>query len=363
MNDIADVLRYEGAEKTLEVHFQAADRKIGTLRELPQQIWDDILDYARCQILSKTSGTSLDAYVLSESSLFIYDWKICLKTCGKTTLLKCLHPLFQVVEKNLGARADWFRYSRKNFCFPSDQIFPHNSFDEEVQFCLETCPLFLGTAHVFGDILSDHFNVFYAQRVENFKHPKLLLNPHKLSYFDKKLSNHNQETLINIMMYDMDRKVAEHFYLQQSETAEDAVTRATDESGISALLQSFNQVVLDPYMFSPCGYSLNAILQDDYYATIHITPEDNFSYASFETNFPVSSYQVLLQKVLNVFEPNKCIVTIFSDNLQAKEELRCFEKKPCFTRITYSSARISNVFFAEMSTFKRRDSDPTVSIS
>lgn len=49
--------------------------------------------------------------------------------------------------------------------------------------------------------------------------------------------------------------------------------------------------------------------------TIHITPQQEFSYVSFETNVPQSSYKELVTKVLKTFQPEKCVVTIFSNEV------------------------------------------------
>lgn len=53
------------------------------------------------------------------------------------------------------------------------------------------------------------------------------------------------------------------------------------------------------------------------YYTIHVTPEESHSYASFESNVPLSGknleigLQALVSKVVNIFEPGKFTVTIF----------------------------------------------------
>ena len=48
------------------------------------------------------------------------------------------------------------------------------------------------------------------------------------------------------------------------------------------------------------------------YVTIHITPEPDFSYVSFESNVPASSYLKIVTNILNTFNPGKFILTIFA---------------------------------------------------
>ena len=43
--------------------------------------------------------------------------------------------------------------------------------------------------------------------------------------------------------------------------------------------------------------------------TIHITPEKEFSYVSFESNIQQSSYLDVIARVLETFRPGKFIVT------------------------------------------------------
>jgi S-adenosylmethionine decarboxylase len=124
---------FEGPEKTLEVCFRNKNEegpamvKPGEragLRKLSRDDLSRICARARCTILSHVSNQYLDAYVLSESSLFIYPYMLVLKTCGTTTLLRCIALLIDF-GRRLGLEIDWVGYSRKNFNFPGDQAFPH----------------------------------------------------------------------------------------------------------------------------------------------------------------------------------------------------------------------------------------------
>lgn len=47
--------------------------------------------------------------------------------------------------------------------------------------------------------------------------------------------------------------------------------------------------------------------------TIHITPEPEFSYVSFESNIAASSYNDLIKRVIDTFKPGKFIVTVFAN--------------------------------------------------
>ena len=158
---------FEGAEKVLEIDFverELQDR--GTSEDVPahdhrakgadagmravsRREWDAILELAQCQILTHESNNFLDSYVLSESSLFVYSHKIVLKTCGTTTLLRCIPALLAAAAK-FGLVVEWISFTRKDFLFPKRQAFPHTSFDEEVKFLLAHFPE--GSAYVLGPI-------------------------------------------------------------------------------------------------------------------------------------------------------------------------------------------------------------------
>lgn len=51
--------------------------------------------------------------------------------------------------------------------------------------------------------------------------------------------------------------------------------------------------------------------------TIHITPEPEFSYVSFECNVSETSYDEIIRRVLNTFKPGKFVVTMFANKQSA----------------------------------------------
>ncbi|XP_032772395.1 S-adenosylmethionine decarboxylase proenzyme-like [Rattus rattus] len=96
----------------------------------------------------------------------------------------------------------------------------------------------------------------------------------------------------------------DQFFMEDGVTAKDVI----HESGISDLIPDS---VIDPTLFNPCDYSMNGMKLDGTYWIIHITPEPEFSYVSFETNLSQTSYDDLIRKVVEVFKPGKFVTTLF----------------------------------------------------
>jgi S-adenosylmethionine decarboxylase len=313
--------QFEGPEKTLEVCFRRKDgqgmddmsssyahEKAG-LRLLQRHELDQICKRAHCTILSSISNQYLDAYVLSESSLFVYNYMIIIKTCGTTTLLRCLALVIEL-GRRLGLELDWVGYSRKNFNFPDDQCFPHGSFTQELEYLYghkKLCDKLDGNGYTLGPITDDHWFVFVADQTVRSK-PEL-----------------DNDRVLNIMMFDIDPDVADIFYYNkyaprgEDETEDEAVRRISFEqtkaAGIDALCPG---ALFDPRAFEPCGYSMNAVLYKSYY-TMHITPEEGSSYASFETNQKLASYTALISNVVRSFKPRRFIMTMMADEGALKE--------------------------------------------
>jgi len=316
---------FEGPEKTLEVVFRRDDehhdatigevsgipladpeapiQRVG-LRRMDRDDLDRICSRARCTILSSLSNRYLDAYVLSESSLFVYPYMLVLKTCGTTTLLRCIATLIEI-GRRLGLEIDWVGYSRKNFNFPGDQAFPHQSFHQELDYLYShrnLCERLDGNGYTLGPVNGDHWFVFVADHTIRARALEI-----------------DTDRVLNIMMFDIDENVAKLFtygeYLQGdgSETKEEEVRRISKEqttsSGINALCPG---ALIDARSFEPCGYSMNAVLFRSY-TTIHITPESGSSYASFETNQKVGSYKSLVSNVIRTFRPKRFVMTLMAD--------------------------------------------------
>ncbi|KAL5581094.1 hypothetical protein UlMin_013536 [Ulmus minor] len=126
---------FEGFEKRLEITFCEPpifkDPKGLGLRNLTRPQIDSIIDSACCTIVAQLSNSEFDSYVLSESSLFIFPFKIIIKTCGTTKLLSAIPPILQLAD-SLSLFVFSVKYSRGTFIFPNAQPSPHRSFAEEV---------------------------------------------------------------------------------------------------------------------------------------------------------------------------------------------------------------------------------------
>lgn len=84
-------------------------------------------------------------------------------------------------------------------------------------------------------------------------------------------------------MFDMDPTVASIFYQGENGLTGKEMTMKAE---IATLCPG---ATIDEAAFTPCGYSMNAVLHDAYF-TIHITPEPQCSYVSFETNTSLGKY-------------------------------------------------------------------------
>lgn len=110
---------FEGSEKRLEVDFFPTAGS--GLRSLNRSQLDQLLDNAGCCIVSDRHNEQFDAYVLSESSLFVFPHKMVLKTCGTTKILHAI-PLLLQMAASTGCSPRRCKYSRASFLYPEHQV-------------------------------------------------------------------------------------------------------------------------------------------------------------------------------------------------------------------------------------------------
>ncbi|CAL1390777.1 unnamed protein product [Linum trigynum] len=300
----ASAIGFEGYEKRLEIsfhepRFDSYDHDGGglltNLRDLSQSQWEKILEPAQCTIVDTLSNDFLDSYVLSESSLFVYPFKLIIKTCGTTKLLLSIPVILETVPLDVRT----VRYTRGTFLCPGAQLFPHRSFSEEVSFLdghfrrqlgLQTQACILGSPDE-----TQQWHVYSAMSTTQHRHDDGIVAP---TY------------TLEMCMTGLNAKRANVFYKTRSSSG----TEMTENSGIREILPGSE---ICDHDFEPCGYSMNA-LEDGAISTIHVTPEEGFSYASFEAagyDFFGAGVDLnrLVERVLGCFEPAQFSVSLHCD--------------------------------------------------
>jgi len=286
---------FEGPEKKLEVFFSTGTNADG-FRHFDQATWSHLLVAASCSILHRESNEDFDAYLLSESSLFVYPSRVILKTCGTTGLLLVLPQLLELAQR-LGVSVEHVHYGRYRYKFPEQQLYPHSSFEQEREYLARTF------GHVEARVLGpEGGRCWYA----------LVAGPP----LAPTTSPRDGDDLFEIAMEGLAPEVCRQFVGTSHPGLEGRALpqHMTAVSGIGALLPG---VTVDDWAFEPCGYSMNG-LRGAYYYTIHITPEEGFSYASFETNDPQYRQPKWLSAVLAVFRPEVLTVTLTTRRVAPK---------------------------------------------
>ncbi|XP_022871513.1 S-adenosylmethionine decarboxylase proenzyme-like [Olea europaea var. sylvestris] len=286
---------FEGYEKRLKISFPEpgifASLRGRGLRSLSKSQLDKILDPAQFTIMSSLSNDEMDSYVLSASDLFVDPYKIIIKTCGITKLLLSIPPILKFAD-TLRLTVSSVRYTCGSFIFPGAQPFPHCSFYEEVvvldghftQHGLNS------KAYVMGGVDERQNWHIYCASATPMKDLSLVYT-------------------LEMCLTNLNEKNAFVFYKLQSSSA----IVMTEAFGIRKILPDSESCDFD---FDPCGYSMNAV-EGATISTIHVTPEDGFSYASFEAvgyDFKVVDLTLLLERVLACFQLAK-----FSIALHGKE--------------------------------------------
>ena len=265
------MLIFEGSEKKLEV---VIDRTDVDLRELGSSFWTKIVTASAAEIISSISSPVCDAYLLSESSLFVWNDRFTMITCGQTKLAQAAEVFLQEVKHPIAS----LFFQRKNELFPNMQ---HSDFSSDVAMLNTHTP---GTTYRFGDT---HFNnIFYHEAA-----PIL----HNTTYAE-------DDTTFELLMYNLGEKASNVFMNHTKEKIRNLLAA-------SSLYSIFD---IDEFLFEPFGYSVNG-LKGKHYFTIHVTPQEECSYASFETNLPLPQARDIIQALVDAFAPKSFDTVVFCD--------------------------------------------------
>ncbi|KAK7745655.1 spermidine resistance protein [Diatrype stigma] len=266
--DLDSTNAFEGPEKLLEVWFAPGPdalpptAKPNGLKAVASDAWVGMLDMVNCKILSVLDSEHMDAYLLSESSMFVFPHKLILKTCGTTTLLLGLHRLLRVAAEHAGfpfhnarslddihaAATPWrVFYSRKNFLFPHKQEGPHRSWKQEVKYLDDMFEG--GSAYMVGKMNGDHWYLYITSPQSPFTPPqtpdtlkptgtsRLRIPTGRATCFDGGLES-NDETL-EVLMTDLDPENAKQFYLENASAVANsrlsAYSRVPREAAVSGI--------------------------------------------------------------------------------------------------------------------------------
>jgi S-adenosylmethionine decarboxylase len=269
--------KFEGPEKKIEIILKDP---LSHLRDNAAGKWDRVVNASQARVISSMKGRSLDAYLLSESSLFVWDDRILMITCGRTNLINALPEILTFLPSE---RVGLVFYERKNHLFPERQP---SDFSMDVANLEQFFP---GKSYRLGPANQDHVNVFYSSHD--------VIDP-------------GNDATLQVLMHDVD--TASRGWRHSNGMHE--------SSGKAAMDYLFDDLRTDSHFFKPEGVSINGI-GGTVYATVHVTPGQKHSYASFETNTLSRGYDELISHTVAFFSPQRFSVMLTASLTDACSDL------------------------------------------
>jgi len=287
---------YEGVEKKLILMYTGAGN-VSIQKAIKEEVWNKVVEAVDAKVLSVVRGDHVDAYLLSESSLFVFKDRIFMKTCGTTRIFNAVEVIVSHLSEEMpGINLTRVAYSRPTYRFPNRQLRGYGKgFEEEVELLRSvtmkaTARSWESAIHTTGEGIMFHSSSLFLSGIT----AKPMLLEGRAGNNECKKENISMD----LAMFNLDQSKMEDFFGQQAIVLENLFVRGflpMDSPGLQ----------IDEHHFDPCGYSLNAI-DGDYYWSIHVTPEAQYSYISFETNHP--SAMDVYQKLQDFYLPKTAIV-------------------------------------------------------
>lgn len=263
---------FEGAEKKLEIIVHNPH----ILWDLGDAFWAEVVSHSQATILSQINNDHVKAYLLSESSLFVWKDRLLMLTCGETKLVDAADFLIDKLGRD---EIKSLIFQRKNEYRSHLQ---KSNFEEDVALLKKKVD---GRALRFGKLHGHHNLVFHST---------------------KDFAASAEDATSEFLMYDMDKEVSN--FLTRVDLTKVEIQKFLK---LEEALPGFK---IDDYVFSPYGYSLNAIKDSSYY-TIHVTPQETSAYVSFETNLSLTDKHGILRHFASVLKPNSFDVMTFNEEL------------------------------------------------
>lgn len=312
--DLEELGIFEGPEKTLTLSFKSRRVATKSLRLIPQEAWEEILKHARCTIISsvetcpatltpkkaeKSVGAKgMTAYLLSESSLFVSDRELTLKTCGRTTPLAALEPILDLVvpawrKHDPSHYLKYASFMHLGYMRPAEQVEPHTSWNQEVEHMEK---YFSGEAVVLGS---------EATSAQNFYVANYLPKTEIVDVFS------TQVALTSLNSSEAMRRYGPP--TERGAGDAEPLRAAWEQLHGDEKRSVARDPILDERFFDPVGYSANAIF-GRHFTTVHITPQPACSYLSVETSMPMTkeARQRFAMGTLSLCQADKMAVTEFA---------------------------------------------------
>jgi len=263
------ILFFEGSEKKAEILVDST--KLNLLTDIDDKFWAELVKSCHAQILSSITNNQCKAFLLSESSLFVWKDRFLILTCGTTHLVNSVE--YFLTRKGTDAVVQ-LTYQRKNEYFAQAQL---SCFGDDIKLLSKYVP---GKAYRFGELDSHHNYVFHL---------------------DNDFIAQETDKTYELLAYQISEEASKHLTQPNLSALEIRNFLRIDE-----LLPNFE---IDDFVFEPYGYSLNAI-KDEKYLTIHVTPQADSSYISFESNLNLVT---LAPKILAVLAPSSFDIMSFNE--------------------------------------------------
>lgn len=268
---------FEGSEKKVQIIVN--DKKLSLLTDIADAFWHGLVNSSGAKVLSTIENNHCKAFLLSESSLFIWPHKLILITCGTTQLIKAIE--FFIDEFSLQP-IEQIIYQRKNEYFSYAQP---SCFSQDIKVLRQYVS---GAAYRFGAVDSHHNYLFHQE------------NGYKANINDKS--------------YEI---VAYHISNSASKLLTHGNLTANEIRTLFQINELFPNFTIDDHVFHPFGYSLNGIENENFF-TIHITPQAESSYISVSANFDLIA---LLPKLISILDPTT-IDILTSNELNFEEKVK-----------------------------------------